>query len=181
MRPVVLSLLAVMTIAALFGGCAGTGGNWNTFDLPNDPDYLYATGTAESQALQIAIDKATMNARAEIGRMLELKLNGLQKSFAEEVGTNDTELNQFFSQTTKTIVSTQLVGSKIRESKYKEKDGTYQSVVVVEYPIGAANAALVEQIKKNENMYTRFLASESFKELESEVEKYEKLKSQGQN
>ena len=83
MRPVILSILSVLAIAALLGGCAGTGG-WNKIDTPNDPNYLFATGNAESQDLQLAIDKATLNARAEIGRMLELKINGLQKSFAEE-------------------------------------------------------------------------------------------------
>ena len=84
MRPVILSILSVLAIAALLGGCAGTGG-WNKIDTPDDPNYLFATGNAESQDLQLAIDKATMNARAEIGRMLELKINGLQKSFAEKL------------------------------------------------------------------------------------------------
>lgn len=171
MMKVGLSILAVIIVV----GCAGSGG-WRNVKTPSDPNYLFANGFAESQDLQVALDKATLNARAEIGRQLELKLTGMQKSFAEEVGEVGTELNQFFSTTTKTVMSTTLTGSKIRESKYKEKKGVYEAVVLVEYPIGAANSALLEQIKKNQNMYTRFQASQSFKELEAEVEKYEQFK-----
>jgi len=174
MRSNILLVLIAVTIVVI-AGCASTGG-WNKIETPTDPDYLYATGTAESKDLQVAIDKATMNARTEIARQLELKLNTLQKSFAEEVGNIDTELNQLYSSATKAVVSTQLIGSKIKESKYKEENGKYRAVVMVEYPIANANAALVDQIKKEQNLYTRFRASEGFKELEAEVEKLEKLK-----
>ena len=170
-----LSLIAITLIVLM--GCAGSGG-WKTIKTPTEPNYLFATGNAESQELQLAIDQATMAARTEIGRQLELKLNNLQKSFAEEVGATNPEINQLYSSTTKIVVSTQLTGSRIRESKYKEKKGNYQAVVLVEYPIGDANAALVEQIKKNQTLYTQFRASEGFKELEVEVEKYEQFKKQ---
>lgn len=171
------SLLSLTAIAlVVITGCAGSG--WITIKTPKDPNYLFATGNAESPELQLAIDKATLAAREEIGRQLEIKLNNLQKSFAEQVGATDPEINQLYSSTTKAVVSTQLMGSKIRESKYKEKKGTYQAVVVVEYPIGESNVALVEQIKKNQSLYTRFQASEGFKELEAEVEKYELFKKQ---
>lgn len=171
-------LLSLPAIAlAVITGCAGSGG-WKTIKTPTEPNYLFATGNAESQELQLAIDQATMAARTEIGRQLELKLNNLQKSFAEEVGATDPEINRLYSSTTKIVVDTQLMGSKIRESKYKEKKGKYQAVVLVEYPIGESNMALVEQIKKNQALYTRFQASESFKELEAEVEKYELFKKQ---
>jgi len=85
-------------------------------------------------------------------------------------------LRQMYTSATKAVVSTQLMGSKIKEQKYQQNKGKYQAVVLVEYPIGAANTALVNQIKKNENLYTRFRASESFKELDAEVEKLEQEK-----
>ena len=144
--------------------------------MPTNPDYLYATGMAESKVLQLAIDKAAMNARTEIGRQLEMKLNSLQKNFAEEVGNEDPEINQLYSAATKAVVSTQLKGSKIIEKKYRQKNGKYQAVVMVEFPIQAANQALVNQIKKDKNLYTRFRASQGFKELEAEVSKYEQWK-----
>jgi hypothetical protein len=51
----------------------------------------------------------------------------------------------------------------------------------MELPIGVMNSALLEKIKDNKNMYTRFRASEAFKELEEETAKYEQFKKeQGQ-
>ncbi len=49
---------------------------------------------------------------------------------------------------------------------------------LMQYPIGAANEALVQQIKKNQDMYTKFQASKSFKELDDEVNKLDESKQQ---
>ncbi|MBC8184540.1 LPP20 family lipoprotein [candidate division KSB1 bacterium] len=168
---ILISLMSLLVL--IFVGCAGTGGGWQTFTMPTNPDYLFATGNGESKQLQLAIDKAALNARTEIGRQMELKLNSLQKSFAEEVGNEDPELNQLYSAATKAVVSTQLMGSKIKEKKYRERNGKYEAVVMVEYPLQEANKALVNQIKKEKNLYTRFRASQGFKELEAEIEKME--------
>jgi len=157
----------------LIAGCAGSGG-WNVIETPTDPHFLFATGNGESQNLQVAIDKATMNARTEIARQLELQLNTMQKNFVEEIGGGtDSELNQLFSETTKAVVSTQLMGSKAKDTQYREEGGKYQARVLVEYSLAAAKAALAEQIKKDKNLYTRFQASEGFKEMEKEVEQYQ--------
>ena len=171
-----LNVILFTTGLMILAGCAGSGGNWPTVNVPSDPDHLYATGVGESADLQLAIDKAALNARTEIGRQLELKLNSLQKGFAEEVGGAGEELRQMYTSATTVVVSTQLMGSKIKEQKYQQNKGKYQAIVLVEYPIGAAHTALVNQIKKDENLYTRFRASESFKELDAEVEKLEQEK-----
>jgi len=148
-------------------------------NVPQDKDYLYAANTQASEDMQIAIDKATTGARSEIGRQIEVRLNSLQKKFSEETGTaNDAQLLQMFSETEKTIVSTALSGSRIKKQEVKKDGTTFRAYILVEYPIGSANTALVEQIKKNEQMYTRYRAAESFKDLEKEVEKYEQFKQQ---
>jgi hypothetical protein len=145
--------------------------------VPQDPNYLYAARTATSQDMQLAVDKAMTDGRAEIGRQTELKVQGLQKRFDEEVGLNaDAQLMSQYTQATKTVVSTSLSGSRVKE-QYQCKDGDlWRSYVLVEYPIGAANEALMQQIKKNNEMYTRFRASQAFKDLDTEVQKYEEWK-----
>jgi hypothetical protein len=150
--------------------------------LPEDPNYVFAAKTATSQDMQLAIDKATTDARAEIGRTVELKLEGLQKSFDEEVGVreNATLLSQY-TQATKTVVSTSLSGSKVKDKEFFKDGEIWRSYVLVEYPIGEANNAFVQQIKKQEELYTRFRSSETFKELEDEVKKYEEWKEKQAN
>jgi hypothetical protein len=150
-------------------------------NVPQDPNYLFAANTATSQDLQLAVDKATTGGRTEIGRQAEVRIQAIQKKFDEEVGVGqDAQLLQQFTQASKTVVSTSLSGSRI---KYQEqcKDGSiWRSYVLVEYPIGATNEAFVQAIRKNDQMYTRFRATQTFKELEEEVNKYEEWKKQQQ-
>jgi hypothetical protein len=49
---------------------------------------------------------------------------------------------------------------------------------MMEMPIGEANARLVEKIKAQERLYTRFRASEAFEELDQMVQEYEEWKKQ---
>lgn len=163
-------------LLSLLIGCASTGGNWQMMETPTDPDILFANGLGESANMQLALDKATMNARTEIGRQIELKLNDMQKNFAEEIGDASPDLRSMYTAATKQVVSVVLKGSKIDKQKYREKDGRYEAMVQVVYDIRAAEAPLLDEIKKNENLYTEFKASKAFKELEAEIEKYEQEK-----
>jgi hypothetical protein len=154
--------------------------DWFT-NVPKDPNYFFAPNTQVSQDLQLAIDKAVQGARTEIGRMVETRVQGLQKRFTEETGTaNNAQLLDMFTQASKTVVSTSLSGSRVSKQKTLKDGSNWRAYALVEYPIGAANEALMLQIKNNEQMYTRFRASQTFKELDDEVKKYEEFKKQQQ-
>jgi hypothetical protein len=56
-------------------------------------------------------------------------------------------------------------------------DGSlWRAYVLVEYPVGAASQAFLQQMKKNEQLYTRFRATQTYKELEDEVKKLDDAK-----
>ena len=182
---IVLLISAVIIILVGFG-CggskpmqsaeAGDVPEWYS-NIPSDPNYLFAANTATSQDLQLAVDKATTSARAEIGRQVEVRIQGLQKKFDEETGVGqDAQLLQMFTQASKTVVSTSLSGSRIKYQKQLKDANVWRAYVLVEYPIGAANQQLMQQIKNQEQLYTRFRASQTFKELDDEVNKYEEWK-----
>jgi len=59
---------------------------------------------------------------------------------------------------------------------YKEGTRSFRAYVLMELPLGAMNSALLDKVKENKNMYTRFRASEAFKELEQEADKYDQFK-----
>jgi len=183
--------LLVAVIAGVLIGCGGGPKTLQSVsecdipewysNVPQDPNYLYAARTSTSQDMQLAQDKATTDGRAEIGRQTELKVQGLQKRFDEEVGLNaDAQLMSQYTQATKTVVSTSLSGSRVKSQVLCKDGDLYRSYVLIEYPIGAANEALMQQIKKNNEMYTRFRASQAFKDLDGEVQKYEEWKKEQQ-
>ena len=151
---------------------------WFT-NLPEDPNYLYAASTATSKDLQHAVSTAQQMARTDIARQLEVKINSLFKVFREEVGIG--EDSEFLSQTTdvsKSVTSKVLSGSQAKKTKPVKEGMIYRAYVLMEMPIGDANAALVEGIRNQQNLYNRFRASQAYQELEEEVEKFDDYKKQ---
>ena len=174
-----LSLLTVL----FFVGCGsqhnlpatdeGDMPEWFT-NPPNDPNFLYAAKTESSRDMQMALDKALNGGRAEIARQVEVKMQSLEKQFKEEVGEaeNSTMLQQF-TQATKSVTNQSLSGSRVKEQKLMQDGNTWRAYVLVEYPIGAANVQLMEAMKKNQEMYTRFRSTQTFEELDKEIQKLE--------
>ena len=137
---------------------------------PTDPNHFFAVKTATSTEMQLALNKAEAAARGGISKQIEAHVKTLEKKFTEEVGgTENTELNQHFLTVIKIVSKTTLVGSKVTESKVCNENNGYRAYVLVDYPIGAANKALVEQIKKDKILYERFRANQGYKELEQET------------
>jgi len=180
--------VAILLAAVIAAGCAGSKGlheagaadipEWFT-NNPQDPNYLFSAKTATSRDMQMSIDAAVQAARTEIGRQTEVKISSIQKRFQEEVGIGEeSELMQQFTQASKTVVSTSLSGSRVRHQKVKKDGSLWRSYVLVEYPLGAANQALMQQLKSNREMYTRFRATEAFQELSDEVAAFEQSKQQ---
>ena len=179
-------MLLVPILGAAMIGCSGSQSMQSTAtgdipvwysNIPQDPNYLFAANSQTSQDMQLAVDKATEGARADIARQLQTKVEGLQKRFTEETGTgSDAQLLQMFTQAEKTVVDETLTGSTVKNQKIVKDGSMWRAYVLVQYPIGAANTALMQQIKNNNQMYTRFRASQAFKELQNEVDKYNKDK-----
>jgi hypothetical protein len=151
-------------------------------ESPQSPDYLYAATTQTSQDLQLAIDKASTSGRAEIVRQVELKVGGLTKQFSEETGlAPEAILLQNFVQAGRLVSSASMSGSRVKSKKIVRQGKVWRAYVLVEYPIGVANQALMKQIRSREDMYTRFQATKAFEELDKEVKKFEdRGKSQSQ-
>lgn len=144
---------------------------------PVDANYLFVAATALSQDLQHAVNTAKEEARVGIARDMRVKIQAMFKRFREETGVGeDAEFLSMETDVSKSVVSETLVGCKARTQKILREGTLYRVYVLMELPIGAANAEMLAKIKENERMYTRYRASEAFKELEEEVEKYEKIK-----
>ncbi|MBU1117224.1 MAG: LPP20 family lipoprotein [Bacteroidetes bacterium] len=182
MKHSIFSFIVVVSIL-LLNACGGTKELTKTdsgdipdwyLNTPTEPDYIFAASSATSRDMDLAITKASTEARAGIARNIEIKINSMQKKFEEEVGQGESsEFLSQFTQATKTVVSKELSGSQITQKKL-EKDGSiWRAYVLAKYPIGAAQKAFLRQISDNNNLYTRVRSTEAFKELENEVSKYE--------
>jgi len=174
-----IASVASLVLLFLLAGC-GSSSDTNSLNLPSwymnvpqDENYLFAAASNTSRDMQLSINKSLMDGRAQIAEQLEVRMSGMQRRFQEEVGLGeDSELLDQFTSAYKSVVEETLVGSRAREQEVRRDGGVYRSFVLVEMPIGAANEALMQRIRENNNMYTRFRATEAFKDLENEIEDY---------
>ncbi|MCK5076467.1 MAG: LPP20 family lipoprotein [Calditrichia bacterium] len=177
----------MILMAVYFASCGGSKPateNKTNVDVPSwfisppqDPNFIYATGTGESVNMQIAINKAKQEGSVAVAQQLTVKMKGLVKKFEEEIGTGEeTTLLSQFTQATKAVINTELVGSKVNEQEIRKEGKLYTVFVLMEMPIGAASEALMDKLKKKEEMYTRFRSTQTFKELDKEINDYENYK-----
>ena len=183
-------ILAMLLALVAFAGCGGGAKTTNLtpqpepqvvgipewfVSPPTDASYLFATATMTSRDMQMAIQKAETAARADLAQEMETRLGSLTKQFQEEVGLNeDSELMQQFTSATKLVTKQTLVGSRTDQKKVVPEKGIYRAYVLMSLPIGEANQQLMEKIKANRNLYTRFRATQAFDELNKELEAIKK-------
>ena len=179
-------ILGILVFVLLILGCASGVTKVGKIEIPdwylNPPtaqDYIYGKATSTSLDLQLAIDKAKQGARLDIAENLESHIMALVKKFDEEVGgVEEGELLTQFTQVSKNVVDQTLVGSRENKTKIKEEGKGYRAFVLMELPIGKAREELLKQLysSENENLYTRFRASQSFQDLKEEIESLRKYK-----
>lgn len=144
---------------------------------PVDDKFLYGPATAVSRDLQMAINKAETEGRNGIAQQLEIRYGALNKRFAEEVGRDGgAQLLDQYTQVYRGTVSQVLYGSRTKQQALRTEGPVYRAFVLMELPLGEMSRKLLEQIRAQEQLYTRFRASEAFKELDAEVERYEAWK-----
>ena len=97
------------------------------------------------------------------------------KRFHKEIGVGeDAEFLTQTSDVSKSVMSKVMSSLRVAKTKSVKEGMIFRAYVLIEMPIDAANTTLMDAIKKRENMYTRFQASQGFQELEDEVERYKK-------
>lgn len=188
-----LAVLALLSMAVLVSACGSSRTSTDLtpsptaqtlknapkwfIQVPEDPNMLFAAATATSSDMQLAVNKAQTEGRNQLAQQLEIKFNGLQKRFQEETGAGDgSEYLDQFTLAYKSVVSTVLYGSRIGKQEFQREGEIYRSYVLMEMPIGQANQELIAKLKANQNLYTRFRATEAYKELDEEIERFEKWK-----
>ena len=138
---------------------------------------LAAVGIGESRTIALAIDKAKVRARTEMAHIISTKVDSLRKQFAEEIGEGKgSEVNALFSSADKHLASQELAGTAPTDIRYSTKEGITTAYALVEQNPKILASAMENAGQKNKNMYTRFRASQAFKELDEEVKKYEEFK-----
>lgn len=184
----IISIVTLITLA-MFVGCSSSKGpdlspeasrktiknvpDWFV-NTPEKEGYKYHSATATSQDLQMAIDKAALNAANALAGQMDSEMSAMVKRAQEETGLgSESHVIDQFSQAQEQIISQSLKDYRIAKKELQEEKGNiYRAYVLIEWDAGAANERFLAQIKADEQLYTAMRTTELFDEMEKKVEAY---------
>lgn len=146
--------------------------DWCT-ELPSSDFALYACGIGDSGNLTMARNRATLDAKRQLADSIDSQISSRMDDFLDSIGTGDNEqVRQQSEIVTKNVtIEAQLTGYKQTKSETQNVGTKFQHYVLIEYPIGQANQALLSKIQQDEILSTQEAADAAMAELEAEIEK----------
>jgi hypothetical protein len=142
-------------------------------NLPSSDVALYACGTGMSSNLNIAQSRSLIAAKRKIADQIQGEYSGLMEEFVSAIGgdSNEQIQQQFQIASSNIIVSTKLAGYKTPKNKTIDEEGKFIHYLLIEYPVGAANSAIMQELRKNELLSTQENSEKAMAKLEAEIEK----------
>ena len=142
-------------------------------ELPKSDTALYACGRGNSSSMNIAVTRATLDAKRKLADPIDSEISARMDDFLEAIGTGDNEeILQKTEQVSKNVITeAKLTGYREIEAETQSIGSKFQHYVLLEYPIGPANKALLDQIKKDEVLRTQEAFDDAMAELEAEINK----------
>ncbi len=147
-------------------------------DTPIKEGYIIVPSSATSQDMQLAVNKATLDAANTLASMIKSDMNALLKRVREEIGTDDdSSLVDTFSQVQEQVVSSSLdnyILSKKQILREKNSDGKniFRAYVLIEWNESASQEKMLEQIKADKVLYDLMRTTELYDEMSEKVQKY---------
>lgn len=142
-------------------------------NLPSSDMALYRCGIGESSNLNMARNRAALDAKRGLADSIDSQISSRMEDFLNATGTGDNEeVRQRSEVVTKNVtVEAQLAGYKEIKAETQSVGAKFLHYVLLEYPIGQANKALLTKIREDEVLSTTEAADEAMAELEAEIEK----------
>ena len=137
---------------------------------------LAACGSGESASMNMAKSRAILRAKREIADMVNSMISARMNDFNKATGMGSNEQVQEASEIVikNTTIEAQLIGYKQTKIDAQSLNGKYKFYVLLEYPLGEANQALLNQIKNDEVLSTQKNADKAMADLEADIEKARK-------
>jgi len=131
---------------------------------PKSNDILYEKASAKSQDMQMAINKATILARAQLALSIQNEINATMKLYADDNGQEASVV------TSQDAILANLTGVQEEDSKIVQEGDKYVAYVLLRYPIGEFNRLLTQKINTNTKLKTKIQAKKAFEDLERKIE-----------
>ena len=119
--------------------------------------------------------RAIIDGKSKLASQINNEITSRMTDLLEDLGNYGEQVKQASEIVTKnTTIQAKLTGYKQTKSDAFSMGSKYQFYVLVEYPIGEANQALLNQIKQDEVLSTQKDYDKAMAELEADIEKRRK-------
>lgn len=145
---------------------------------PEDDEQFYGPGTGTSRDLQVARNKASQAAMAEVAKEIEAAFDAMRDQLLEEIGTADkSHFREQWTESSRLVVSQLLRGLHMEESGIQNEGGVYRAYVLYSMPVGASYGELERRLSENEEITTIIRKTEAFKQMKQAIDEYKQSKS----
>ncbi|SCA56862.1 conserved exported hypothetical protein [Candidatus Terasakiella magnetica] len=143
---------------------------------PKDDISAYGVGTSTSSDIQLAVDKAMLNAKRSLADAMKGKISSKMKEFVTESGTDeDTQVISDVERVTSNLITEVDLSGFMREKVEVKPLGTqYRVYAMIRFPLGKANRVMVDKIKKNARLEAKIRSAKAFQDLEREIQEARK-------
>ena len=140
-------------------------------NLPQSNLAIYRCGIGESNNLNMARNRATLDAKRALADQIDSEISSRMEDFLQSSGTGATEqIRQRSEVITKNVtVAAKLTGYKEVYSESQSVGTQFIHYVLIGYPIAVANKDLLNQIKEDEVLSTTEAAEAAIADLEAEI------------
>ena len=142
-------------------------------ELPKSNVAIYSCGVGNSSNLNLARSRALLDAKRQLADQIDSEISSLMDDFMNTIGTESNEqIRQETQVVTRNVIANAKLSGYVQKETETQNIGTkYQHYILMEYPIGDANTALMSQLKQNEILSTQDAADKALAELEAEINK----------
>ncbi len=192
LRPVFALLLAVLFLAPVIQSCKSSKKTTKTPppseeevllttycsgpEFFTDKDYFRANSIGESTDQVMSKKKAMSNAKAEIAGAIETTIKAVIDNYWSSHESNNVEdIKERYEGLSREVIKQELRGIKtICEKQTKTKSGTYKTYIAIELAGDEILNEMNDRISKDEKLRIDFQYEQFKKELDKEMEEYDK-------
>ena len=122
---------------------------WYT-DLPVDDDMIFSSGAATAPDLQLAVDIATLNAKAKLADRIDGRLDSMTKSLVSKVGdTVDASVITELERVSKNVIAeVDVAGYSRKELDVIASGNQFMAFVLLEYSDREATKVYTNRLRK---------------------------------
>jgi len=179
-------IILVLSVLLALVGCSSKNPSTQEFNnapkwvrIPRVKGYITGLGTAEPNKgndLSLQRSEAMAMARNDIASQIETKIGSFTNRFAETTGSGKTgAFARDVKTKTRNVIKMKLRGARTKNSWMSESGKLYLLMTLeTKEVLNMIKQSIPSNLKNKDIQYQRFLSEKNQKELEKELENYEK-------